>query len=857
MAKRSGAESKQQATATDRGGPQLFLLLVIFFASGAAALIYEVLWLKELSRLFGGTAQAAATTLAVFFLGLSCGSRVWGHRAARDEDPLRTYAYLELGIALTAVLYFFLLDLYYWIYAPLYGAVGESPTVFLAVKVVLATGILFLPAFFMGGTLPVMGQFLVRRADELGRRTTLLYAINTIGAASGALLAGFWLPPLFGFWRSYLLAIGLNVVIAIVALRSKLRSRVPIANQREPGVPRPASSNVDGAASLRLLRSLAFLSGFAALGLEVLWTRMYAQVLQNSVYTFTIILTVFLAALAGGAVLANALCRLRVSPFDTLCGLLIAAGVLVALTPLAFDAWTSGLQLVGGGLGWSEYVTAAFGSVAGVLILPGLAIGSLFPFLMRVAEAQRHAPGEIIGRLAAYNTVGAVLGSLAAGFVALPSLGLWRSMWLVAALYLVAALLLSSRGPRLRAFTRILAVAGLVGIGIGAVQPQLPTVGLAARGKERVLQVWEGSHATVAVLESGESLRVKVNNSYTFGGTDPPTLMIHRLQSWIPLAIHPQPKSIFYLGMGTGITSGASLSAPVEQVTVCELLPEVVAASRAHFGPYLNGLFDDPRVRILIEDGRTILLGSTDRYDVIVAELFLPWKAGTGSLYTQEHFAAVRGRLQPGGLFAQWLPAAQLSRREFGIIARTMLEVFPQITVWRGGFSLTSPAVALVGHQRVEPLDPQSFRATLAHIHAEGGAVPEWLLRHPLMCYVGNLTASQQLFAEDGISSDDAPLIEYLSPITERNAWARNAQMLVGSALTEFFDSLMEVTPPAHDPYLGELMALDRRHVEAGLVYQKLGLSLNSGNREAAQTQRAAYERLLRGAPATPEGTGR
>jgi spermidine synthase len=313
---------------------QIGVLLVLFFASGAAALIYQVLWLRELGRLFGATAYAAATTLAVFFLGLSAGGLAWGRSANRLGSPLRTYAFLELGIAVTALAFFGLLDVYRWAYQPLFSVFGDRPLTFLAVKFLLATGTLFLPAFFMGGTLPVMGQYLVRRADEFGRKVSLLYAINTAGAAAGALAAGFYLPVRLGFRNSYLVAIALNVAIAGVAF---LWSRYdPLSDS-----PRRESSEVAGDFSQSgdfvkpgVFWGTAFASGFLTLGLEVLWTRMFAQVLQNSVYTFAVVLTVFLVALALGSVLANFLCRCSWSPPVVLFGLLTLAGFLVGLTPL-------------------------------------------------------------------------------------------------------------------------------------------------------------------------------------------------------------------------------------------------------------------------------------------------------------------------------------------------------------------------------------------------------------------------------------------------------------------------------------------------------------------------------------------
>ena len=230
-------------------------LLIIFFASGAAALIYEVLWLKELGQLFGVTAHAAAATLAVFFLGLAAGGFTWGRRAATIANPLRAFALLELGIAVSAVLYFFLLDLYRWLLPALAAGLDWRSGGLLGIKLALATGVLFLPAFLMGGTLPVMGQYLVRRADQLGRTATLLYAVNTAGAATGTLAAGFLLPPLLGFRRSYLLAIAVNLAVAAIAFRWSRREPA----RRQPSLTTAPPSPDAGAGTSTLAPPLLLL----------------------------------------------------------------------------------------------------------------------------------------------------------------------------------------------------------------------------------------------------------------------------------------------------------------------------------------------------------------------------------------------------------------------------------------------------------------------------------------------------------------------------------------------------------------------------------------------------------------------
>jgi len=813
-------------------------LLAIFFLSGAAALVYEVLWLKELGLLFGVTAYATATTLAVFFLGLSAGSLTWGRRAARVRRPLRTYAWLELGIAVTALLYFALLGVYHWAYPGVFAVVGDNHGLMLTVKFLLSAGILFLPAFLMGGTLPVMGQYLIRNASELGRTATVLYAVNTFGAAVGALAAGFYLPAAFGFRRSYLMAIATSLSVAAIAGWWS-RAEAPVSAEV-----RVAETDGAGRAP-RLLWLLAFASGFLTLALEVLWTRMFSQVLQNSVYTFAIILTVFLIALALGSVVAYGLCRRETSPDTTVVVLLTVSGFLVGVTPLVFYRLTGGLEIVGRDLGFTRYVAAVFGTTALVLLVPGILIGSVFPYLMKLAERHTSSAGKTIGQLVSVNTLAAILGSLAAGFLLLDWLGLWASLRAISLGYLALALGVTiAIGPSRRWLHAAVAAAGLVLFGWFVTYANFAEVSRDSRS-ETIVGLWEGAHGTVAVLERDGDLRLKVNNSYLLGTSK--AAVNYRLQTWIALALHPDPKSVFFLGMGTGVTAGAALDLPVEHVTVCELNPDVIEASRAHYGPHVNGLYEDPRAEVIAEDGRNFLAGTDRKFDVIIGDIFLTYRAGVGALYTVEHFRQVRERLEKDGVFVQWLTLFDLSPHEMGILARTMTDVFPQVTLWRRSVSPTFPVYALVGQVDTRPLDLTSFERTLAALE-ESGALPEsvWIGNIPLAAYAGNLSVIEPLLAEYPLSTDDRRPLEYLAPRTERDSKGANtATVLTWQPLASFCRWLLEQSPTADDPFLALVAPETRAQIDAGLAYYEYEAYRRLGSDLEARDALARYRTHL------------
>jgi len=852
----------------------------LFFLSGMTGLVFQVLWMRELRLLFGQTAHAAAATLTAFFLGLALGGHWVGRYAARARRPFRVYAALEAGVAGAALLTLPVLTLYHAIYPFLYASFGGWPVCFTLMKLVLALLALVPPAFCMGGTLPMLAEHAVAGRRTLGKAATGLYAVNTLGAAAGAYLAGFHLPLVLGFSRAYALNVGVVVGVAGLAFllsRGQGRPAPPVVRpvvggRPEPGntagAPAGSGSGAKGPLGRGTVRILAGVSGFVTLGMEVLWTRMFAQVLHNSVYTFALILVLFLMSLALGGLVARGLIRYRWPPAGVLVVLMAMAGLAVGVSPFVFHAMTDGMGYLGGGEGWAGYLVRVFGIGLAVIGLPCVLLGIIFPYLFDVAGGERGGPGRTVGDLVAVNTVGGVLGSWMVGFVLLDALGLWGSLQLLGAVYGLAALLLADRVPRGRVPLRV-AAAVVVLLMVSLLNPaRLALVRVDPVGRDEALvAVYEGSAGVVAVVKRGEALKIKMNNHYTLGGTG--AMAFEKRQSHLPLLLHPRPRRVCYIGMGTGITAGAALDHPVERVVVTELAPEAVRAARAHFGPYVNGLFEDPRVEVRVEDGRNHLLGTRDRYDLIVADLFIPWRAGVGGLYSREHYEAARRRLAEGGLYAQWLPMYQLSRGEFGIIARSMLEVFPSVTMWRGDFLNDEPIVMLLGARGGEPMDPEALRrrwraaeravgqASLAESAegaseaaggAQGGAgrtTGAWgaLLLH----YTGNLSAAAERFAADPVNTDDRPLIDFHAPIIQRRVRAGRAKRLTGRAYLGLLESMAEAVLPEVDPFLARVPDAERRFVRAGLELHRARVFRAAGDRKAYWQAMMRFRRAARG----------
>ncbi|MBM9536324.1 fused MFS/spermidine synthase [Desulfobulbus alkaliphilus] len=780
----------------------ILTLGLLFTVSGAAALIYQVLWVRELGLLFGSTAQAASLTIAIFFTGIALGGWFFGKRAEQIKQPLRAFGWVEIGVALTALGHFLVADIYFALYPTLYTAVGGQPLLETLLKAVVAGTILLPSAILMGGTLPLMGQHVIRARDDLGRLGSALYALNTAGGAAGALAAGFVLPIWLGFSGAYLLAVGMDLTVGLTAV---FIARSGSSQAMHGAALSPPALRVNPA-----LWFVAIASGFATLAVEIIWTRLFAQVLQNSVYTYALVLTVFLTALSAGAVLANRLNRLMLRPEIVLAGLLLTSCALVAGTPYLFHHLTDGLAYLGGQADFLEYVIEVARVAVLTMLIPGTLLGAVLPYLLRLMQTGA-APGAILGRLIAANTTGAIFGALAGGFVILPLFGAWKGLWLLAAIYALMVLVLmgTQAGWTIMGARTVALGAALL---LLTQTPNLSMIRLHAG--EHLLAMREGTTAHVAVVERGQARFIRVNNFYTLGGSG--ALIPERNQTMIPFLIHPDPREIFFLGMGTGISAGAGMFINPDRITVCELVPEVIDLARDYFRPYVNGLFDDPRVTIHAEDGRQCLARSRDTYDMIIADLFTPWRAGVGNVYTVEHYQLAARRLKPGGAYVQWVPLYQVSRTEFDILANTMAQVFAELTLWRGDLYPERSILALVGRMEPTPLDP-AVLARQWQAMTDSTTDPEILTLQALKFYAGN--AASGLFAQALINTDDYPLIEYLAPRTHRAVIAGQEQWLTGAERDTLYAELLDALHPEADPHLARLNGAERDMVRAGQVY--------------------------------------
>lgn len=806
-------------------------LLGVAVISGAAALLYQTVWLREFGLLLGNTAYAASATLSAFFLGLALGAFLVGRLSGRVRRPLVLYAGIELGAAALALVFPLVLRLYDPIYAELYGSLADRRPVFVAVKFALAFAAMLPAATLLGGTLPPLVSAYLARGGALGREGGLLYAANTLGAALGSAAGALWLPEAIGVPGTYGVAIALSLLAAAASLSLSRGEGV------DPAPARPESDDVAAPAAPSLLLAVAFVSGFGTLAFEVLLIHALAQTLDSSVYSFGAVLVVVLLALTAGAATVS-LSAERLRARTLLTGSLLAVALLLFVLPAAIVVLTGGLsRYVSGTLLHGLALAAAFGG-------PALFAGALvLPLTFRLAQGG--AAGARLGGLLAANTVGGILGSLVASFVLLDGLGLWASLVCVGCVYAAAAVA-SAGGPRARAVAALATAGALALVLLSPASPRrLPLVALNAG--ERIVALEEGAHGVVSVLEAPDGNRqIKVNNHYSLGGSR--ASVGAERAGLLPLLLHPAPRSALFVGSATGGTASGAVLLPLERIVLVEIVPEVQRLAAEHFAPFTRGVHRDPRTRLVIEDGRNHIRGTRETYDVVVADLFVPWHPGAGSLYSREHFEAVKARLAPGGVFCQWLPLYQLGARELEMIAATFLDVFPNATLWRGDFFGSRPTAALVA--TLGPWPPargvEAAGARLAGL----GVTDRWLT-DPFglwMLYVGPLAGVAPSLAAAPRNTDAHPAFEFLAG----RSTAAEREAFLDGGFADFAGRVHGAAGPVDPAFPGRPLA-------AGLGAQAFArasfLASRQRDAEAAVALREVVARVPAALLATPDNT--
>ncbi len=742
------------------------LVLVLLFVSGGTGLVYELVWSKRLANVLGSSGQAHALVLAVFMGGLALGAWIFGSTADRTKRPVVLYGALELFVGLYALAFSHVLAAFSSAYLALAPGVP-------AAKLTLAALALLPPTIAMGGTVPVLTRFFTRALNAARAELALLYAINSLGAAAGVLLAGLWLVPSLGLSASERCAAAINIGLAAAALALGWRAVMPPVEATPVAPTTPAAPS----RSVSIALICIALTGFTSMLFEITWVRVLAIVIGGTTYAFTLILAAFILGIGLGSFW---LARRKTEGDELALFSRLQVGLIVALClalplygRLPYQFLNMWAKLPRTEAAWPVFQLETFFVCCAVVVIPSFFMGASFPAIARAALRDASHLGRQLGSVYLANTAGTVSGSLLGGLWLLQAIGL-EGNFTVGLIATFTAAALASR-------TRWLAVAALA----------LLTISVAARGwatlversgryrewnrtfptfaqfeaamerNSHVLFQGDDVFASVLVGQTPQGLRyLRINGKVDASNGDDCDMQV--LSAHLGQLLHEgQPKRVLLVGLGTGITAGSLLQYPLERLDVIEISPQVVEAARL-FEKDNHDALRDPRLHLHVDDAKTFLLLATEPYDLIVSEPSNPWVSGVSGLFSRDFFEVAKKHMAKGARIVQWIHTYESSRPLVQLVVRTLRDSFEHGTTWLGPKDL----ILIAGRE------PQTYDFAAMQTAIDQPKVKADLDR----VHIGSLAAllSRQVHSDEGqvrfmgdgpVNTDDRNRLEFESPL--------------------------------------------------------------------------------------------
>ncbi len=750
------------------------LVFALFFITGITGLILQVAWTRLFVTVFGSTTHAVSTVLAAFMAGLALGSIILGRMADRFKRPILVYGVIELLIGIYALFMPLIIGNLYGVYASVFTGLGHRPVPVAMLRFLLSFLVILIPTTLMGGTLPVLSKFAGREFAKLGKSIGALYALNTFGAVIGSFATGFILLELFGVSSSVYLAAAMSMLVGVVAVSA---GRAGGATADEPIGARPIADEQAGAKpvageQVRLPQYVSFavllaiaISGGAALGYEVIYAKVLVFSLGATTHAFSLMLTTFLGGIALGSFVSSRLADRFKRPTDVfgiveiLIGL-AALGSIYFLSRLDLAHEYLDLRDAGGDLfrlRWAGFLQAGL-----IMLVPSFFMGAAFPVVTRI-YTRKNRVSKSVGRIYFFNTLGAVIGSLLAGFVLVPTLGSARAIALLAAFNVGAGIFLFSCRAN-RRFWVGMSVVALVGLSVFAfvMKPSVfaRTFNIKETGSE-LLYFKEGISGTVTIHRYPGDDLIAIDG-VNVAGTSDMLRVTQKLQGHLPILLADGRERVAHIGFGSGETLHILTLHNAGMIDGIEICKDVIKTSRRFFSAINKLAFDRPDVNIVIMDGKNYILLTDKEYDIIMTDSIYPGTGGASALYSYDHFKAVRDKLKPGGVATCWLPL-DLSPYDLRVALKAFYDVFPDMSVWY--CYMTFSQHALVAGRKDAPLD-----IDLAKF---GRAFDDPLIREDLAtifidspftlasCLLADGEAVKKFCGDVPRHSDDHPILEF------------------------------------------------------------------------------------------------
>ena len=755
------------------------IALICFVLSGFAALVYEISWIRKASLVVGATSYAVSTVLGVFFGGLAIGSYLFGKRTRQQRKPIRLYGKLEIGVGILCIASVFTLPLIESLYSSLYDSIQGGLFVALLIRAALVSICLLPPTILMGATLPLFCRQFIRHKNGVLNSISWLYGLNTLGAAIGAAVCGFALLPTIGVNASIFLAGGISIIVGSIMLVVKLPDTA--AHVEEEQTVEESEQTKDKSRAMGIVFAL---SGFAAIGNEIIWTRFLTLILENNVYTYTLTLTVILLGIVFGSLLASMFTNdLRKSIFRF--GVLqIVTGIVtfaIIMAP-AEIVWVNFMENIG-----TSNISQQLMLIGLIMLIPSILAGMAFPIGIRLATTGVTSAGAIVGRLSALNTFGGIIGSFVIGFLVLPKIGLENAISLTAVCNVLAGFVVwmkldESKILQKRVGWILLVAITFVGIRLTSnsfiVERTRVPFDMLRMGRtiptldENNLAMVEGVNSFLSVIENGDVFELHIDKQWQ--GNSQRTQQF--MAGHIPSIVHGNPKNVCVVGLGTGQTAKRFLMHEIEQLDLVEI--------EEGLDPLLIRFFNggwlaedsverqNTEINLITEDGRNYLAHASAKYDIISIEVGQVFRPGIANFYTHEFYQQTRERLNEGGVISQFVPIEFLGLDEFRSVVHTFVQTYPNAQLWYNTSELlllginrdvnspqvfTKDSISKVLHRN------ETVIKDLAYNHWGG---KQHQLSNPTVFLSGFLANGQDLQAmsADGqLLVDDKPLLEYSS----------------------------------------------------------------------------------------------